>query len=114
MFGSGMGDFMAHHHGQPGFIFSYGQNSRIDSHLAAGHAPGVDGLRIINQVKFPLIMLNVLGHSLLAEKFLGGPGNSRSHGSYHLNSYRVMGEPGFPKNLLILLKAHGGELGIIY
>ncbi|TDJ79001.1 MAG: 2,3-bisphosphoglycerate-independent phosphoglycerate mutase, partial [Planctomycetota bacterium] len=45
---------MSHDHGQPGLGLRHGQDPRVDRHLAAGQAPGVHGLRVVDEDRLPL------------------------------------------------------------
>ena len=69
MAGNGVGHLVADHRRQARIVPGQGQDARIDGHLAAGQAEGIDGLVVLHHLEFPLVVLargggNALAHPL--------------------------------------------------
>ena len=112
MLGHGVGNFVAHDHGQPVFILRDGQNAGVHGHLAAGHAPSVLLLVVLNGVELPAVAGQLLGGVLLAEIRFYGPLNALAHAPGEGRLLRVGGEAALGQHLPVLLGGEGVDFGV--
>lgn len=111
MFGNGVRNFVPHYGSYPGFVLGVRQNSRIKSHLPAGHTPGVY-LWALNESKLPLKPFEPVGKIIGTQVAFHSGTEPVAHALNHLGIVAGTNYPACIEHTPVITKAERKEFAV--